>query len=266
MAFSLDLKPNTGGQNLDPGEYTDIYGASGETNRGTVMTISRAIIPPTVITSAGTLYLQTIRVDPDGYNQFTVTAPYGKQKKQAGSWSFSFDTTGGTTHVKASKEHIASYGAGDLSNPHSGAIGVKADKTVEGVDIVIPALKFNVEFKHPAGIITTGFAKLLASVSGKTNSDTFLDFEPGELLFLGAAGSGGSEAETSINYQFIASANVTDLEVGGITISSKKGHEYVWLEFESDTDAEEAACVKPTKAHVERVYDEVSFADTFGWS
>ena len=81
------------------------------------------------------------------------------------------------------------------------------------------------------------------------------------MLFLGASGSKTGVEHWEIAFKFAASPNVTNLDVGGITVSSKKGWEYLWVRFRDADDAAAKSLVKrPAAAYVERVYESADFS------
>lgn len=265
MNFSFEEMPDSRQQQKD--SYTLRYKAVGEQNDSIVSFYARSATPVTVFTPDGILHRQNVSIDPAGFAQYVVTTTYGKTKRETGTYSFTFDTSGGTVKITAAKEHIASYPADAANeNPHKGSIGVTKDGEVEGVEIIIPALKLSVSFRHPQGVVTLEHARALANATGHTNSESFLVFDEGELLFIGASGSDGSEAEAEVTYQFVASSNADDLSIGEIVNINKKGHDYLWMEFEEAESGETQVGTKPKRAHVERVYGAINFADTFGWS
>lgn len=267
MAFDLSETPNSRETSYQPPSVTLHYVATGEYDQDIVYNNCLTGLPSTLFTTMGTLYLQDLRLSPQGGSVFNVEAPYGTSKHQVGSYSFNFSTTGAQVKVKCAKAHQATYyasGYSGASNPHNGMIGVKDDQA-EGTDIVIPALKLNVVFRAPSGVVTVAMARSLAGYTGYTNSDTFLGFQPGELLFLGAEGSDGTEAESEITYQFVGSQNATGLTIGGITGISKNGHDYAWVEWQLGVDGSGGPALIPFRCNVERVYDSIGFAATFGW-
>lgn len=272
MIFSFEETPESRASNADTStaSKTLIYKAVGEQSDAIVEAYAYTGTPSTVTIAGGTLYRKSVSVDPDGWAQYIVTVTYGKLDPRSvpvGSSTFSFDSSGATINIKAAKAHIATYDssgvvAGDF---HKGAINVKADGDVEGVEIVIPALKLTYTFNHPAGIVTESFARLIASVTGMTNDATFRGFAAGELLFAGASGSDGTDADASVSYSFVASSNVTDLSIGDITGIAKAGHDYAWVSFSDEID-DGAAMRQPKQVHVEAVYDSFNFPTVFGWS
>lgn len=269
MAFTFEETPASRQESVDgsgSASYTLMYKAVGEFNDAVVMSYAYSLTPVSILVTSGLLYRKNITKDPDGWGQYLITVTYGKLDRKSvpsGSSTFSFDTSGATINIKAAKAHVASYP--DSGNWHKGAINVKGDGDVEGVDIIIPALKLTYTFNHPQGVITESFARTLAGVTGMTNSATFRGFAAGELLFAGASGSDGSEAEAAVSYTMIASNNESSLSIGDITGIAKAGHDYAWVEFEDGIDTGEP--IRPPKrVHVERVYDSFNFASIFAWS
>lgn len=263
MPFSFEEVPDSRESTTEPPSITFKYRASGEVSDSDVRVYAAAATPAIVFDPFGNkLYRQDIACSPAGHKLFIVTIPYGPKAKEQGELSWSFSTTGGTLTVRAAKEHIATYAAG--GNPHKGLIGVTRDGQVEGCEMVIPALKMTYTFKHTLGVITEAHARLLASYTGMVNSTAFRGFPAGEMLFLGANGSDGTDAEASVTYEFAASQNIVGLTIGAIAGIAKKGHEYLWIEY---TDAVEgnAFAVQPAAVHIERVYNTLDFATAFGW-
>lgn len=257
-------KPESGSLTNTPPSKTIVGQVIGEANEDNANLLAIGATPAYVYVGTSKLYRQDVKLDSTAYKIYTATVPYAERKKEDGSYSFTFDTTGGTALVKCAKDHIQSYpAAGETAGTHNGAIGV-ADGKVEGVQAVIPALKLSVTFNHPDGEVTIGFVKTLASYTGYTNDDTFLEFEAGELLFIGASGSDGSEAAASVTYNFIASGNATGLTFGSIASVAKKGHEYAWVEFMENATGGVAG-KEPRCVYVERIYDAANFPSIFGW-
>lgn len=263
--FQFNERPDSRAWTTDPPSVTYRFKASGEHDDGIVRAYSLTGTPLVIYADVGTLFRGNIQIEPDGHKQYIVTVPYGPRKRETGSSTFRFDTTGATINIKAAKEHIASYPSGGSANPHKGSIGVTKDGKVEGADIVIPALKLIYTFKHPAGVINENHARALAGVTGMTNALPFRGFAAGELLYLGSTGEDGTETEASVDYVLVASKNVSDLQVGDIMGIVKGGHHLLWIEFKNEVDGGKPA-VQPERVHIERVYDPVDFAAAFGWS
>lgn len=269
MSFSLIETPESRAQQYGTAstdQITRIYKVVGEQDDVTVRNYIEANTSATLEGLTGTLYRKQIDIQPDGWQQYVATITYGGlelRTLQTGSYTFNFDTTGGTTNIKAGKAHVNSYPAGAPN--HQGAIGVKQDGTVDGCDIIVPKLKITFAFKYSSGIITAAKIKDIAAITGTTNSKPFLGFAIGELLFLGATGSNGSQQEMEVTFNFEASQNVTGISTGGISGVDKKGHDYLWHEFGDDVHSGKAI-TKAKYVHVERVYDSADWAAVFNWN
>ena len=270
MSFSFDERPDSRAMRGNPPEWVWVYIATGEQDDETVWANAKALTPISKLhSSEGLLWRKDIRLRPAGFKQYIVTVPYGSLERDdppQGNFTFTFDTQGATINIKAAKEHVSTYLAAGAKNAnHKGAIGVKEGGEVEGVDIIIPALKFSYTYSHASGVVNETFARSLADATGKTNTDTWRTFSPGELLFIGGSGSDGTDAEASVTYNMIASNNETNLTIGDITGIAKNGHDVLWIEFEDDVDEGEPIRA-PKRVHVDRVYDSISFSSTFGFS
>lgn len=251
-----------GSRSGDAERRTLRYFIEGESNVSVAEAYATANMPLVLATLTGNLWRQPPRFDWTASTYCVATADYTREKNQSGSFSWSFDTTGGTVNIKASKSTVNRYPAGAAD--HGGAIGVNGED-VEGTEVVIPAMKFNVSFRHPLGAINLAKAFQLGDATGTSNSDTFFTKPAGSFLFLGATGSDGSEQEATLDYQFAYSKNLQNQVIGGITGITKDGWDYAWIYFESEVD-DGKPIRKPKEVHVERVYDRISFGSTFGFT
>ena len=135
---------------------------------------------------------------------------------------------------------------------------------MEGVDITVPVYSFSETHSLDPTVVTEVYKGTIFSLTGKVDSDTFRGFSPGEVLFLGAAGTRrgtGSDDDWEITYRFAASPNRSNIPVGDITVPAKKGWEYLWVRYADTEDPAAHALVKqPVAAYVEKVYDEGDFS------
>lgn len=236
------------------------------TDRVTAVSYALAATPPIVATIYGILHRDDVRVTQSAYNQWMVEVPYGVKKNITGEWTWDFDTTGGTVHITQAKEELRRYPTATAPN-QLGAIAIDGDE-VKGTEIVIPAMKINVQFKHPLGVVTLAKAKFLSDITGTTNNDPFLSFAPGEVLFLGARGSDGSEADATISYQFAMAKNVTGLTIGGVAGVAKRAWEVAWIRYQDTVTAADGSDRKTRVAkfvYIDRVYEEIAMASALGF-
>jgi len=154
-----------------------------------------------------------------------------------GEFTVTMDSTGGSIKVTEAIAQMRSDAPGEIGTDHGTSINVDKEGNPQGVDRVIPALKLNIMAKLSTGIAADpiAYAKLVANVTGYTNQTPYLQFAAGELLFLGATGEIIGENPT-LNYAFAASPNLTNIPVGAITVSSKKGHDYIWVSYRTKKD------------------------------
>lgn len=264
--FKFTERPNSRKTTDSPPTFEFIYRASGTGTNDQVFVHAFAIgaTPAVVALATGAIvYRKDIQIQSEGFDVWTVTVPYAEkgEKPPTGQWTFDFDTTGGSFHIKASKSTVASYGTSPPD--YKQLIGVNGDD-VEGADIVIPALKINVTYSHPLGVVTIALAKTLARLTGKVNSQTFLTFDAGEVLYLGSTGSDGTEKEATVGYQFACEENLQNQIVGAISGIQKDGWDLAWIKWK---DAEDGG--KPVKqpefVYVERVHDRVNLAAALGF-
>lgn len=205
----------------------------------------------------------TYSEDDEGSNHYVFTGNYTLKAPEA-TLRWSFDTTGGTIKLMTSKLTNAYAPAGRTAPNFSGAIGVKntgKDAEPEGVDIVLPGLKLTATYKWPKDTVDLAYVKLLSGMTGRTNNAAVSVFATGELLFLGATGEIVPGVPNELRYDFLASENASGLTIGAISGIAKKGHEYLWVAFEADSDASAKKLIqKPVAVYVERVYDPGDFS------
>jgi len=193
---------------------------------------------------------------------------------EAGFWRFSFDTTGGSHKVTQSLEtiHRVEADPADPAPDLKQAIGWNGTK-VQGVEIVVPKLEFNITAYYEPASITSDYMKNLARKTGRTNAAVWLGFAEGEVLYMGSTGdgdvplaSGARVKPIPIVHKYAASENVTALAVGDMTVPTKKGFEYLWVRYKQIESADAKNLIpKPVHAYVERVYEKVDFAALFGF-
>lgn len=263
MPLQFDESPDSRHQTASPPTETRVYVASGEFDATVVKAYAYGGTPSFIATVEAILYRQDIQVEPDGFKLFRVTVPYAKSKKEQGQFSFDFDTSGGSIHIKASKSTVNRYVAVGDPKDHQQLIGVHGDQ-VDGADVVVPATKINCHFTHPLGVVTLSHAFYLAEITGKANSDNIFGRAPGEILFLGGSGGDGTESAATVKYSFAYEKSLSNLVYGAISGVSKDGWDYIWLEYEDDDTGGKPGKV-PRQVNVERVYDRIPLATALGF-
>jgi len=213
---------------------------------------------------------QDAGVDPIGPDLWYGSVTYGlpsknKQEKETGDYEITFDTGGATQHITQSLGTPGKFAAeGGVAPDFQSAIGVSGppnDRKVEGTDIVIPNLTFTRTHYLSNAQVTPSYVKTLARLTGKKNAAPFASFAAGEVLFLGASGSKRAEADWQVAFHFAASENLANLLVGGITVTSKPGWDYMWVWYEAYEDTTlKMLLQRPRFVYVETVHEDGDFS------
>lgn len=159
----------------------------------------------------------------------------------------------GTTYYRVNQPGV-------VSNPfYAGAINVQ-DNRVQGVDVLLPTYQWSETYILPASEVTEGYKNTLYQLTGSKNNAPFRAKAAGEVLFVGARGRLRNENEFSLQYSFVASPNVTNLNVNGMFIT-KKGHDFIWFLYGDQFDNfTETPVKRPLYAYVEKVYEDKDFS------
>lgn len=181
---------------------------------------------------------------------------------EVGGCTISIDTTGATVNTQSAFSQTSFAASGETAPDFGESINVDADGNPQGVSKIIPSLKITVKAKIAAAYVTSpcAYAQILYECTGKVNDASFLCFDAGEVLFLGATGDLVSE-DPVLNFAFEVSPNVTNYSIGGITGINKNGHDYIWFNFKQKQDASSGLKVStPRAAYVSEVYEEADFS------
>jgi len=184
---------------------------------------------------------------------------------EIGQSSFSFEMRGGSQHITQSLQTVASYASSDIAAAPDfrGAIGVTSEG-IDGVDITVPIYTFTETHYLSPEVVTTAYKGTLFHLTGCVNNGSFKGLAAGECLFLGATGARrGTDPDDlwEISFAFAGSPNVSGLTIGDITGVTKKGWEYLWIQYqEAEDTAAKMLIRKPIAAYVERVYRDGNFA------
>lgn len=269
MAITIQERPGSPEITYKPPTQRAQYVVEGTTDETVAHAIALSGTPDIITHASGVLYKEDVRIK--GTNSSSVwyaDVTYAPRSRtiDTGSYRISFDTAGGTVHISQSKETVNKYPSATAPD-YKGNIGVRGEE-IDGTDIVIPALKIVVDFRHPSGVITLAKIKQLASYTGYVNSAPFLTFDAGEVLFLSARGSEGDASETEISYSFAMSQNATGLSIGDVTGITKKGWHIAWVANKSVTEtvgSNKFKVTRPEFVYVERVYDEIDLRTILGF-
>lgn len=171
-----------------------------------------------------------------------------------------FDTTGGSQHVKYYRGNsVSAVPESDTAAKQNGAIGWDGN-TVQGIDIVVPALSMTETHYLLTSTMTPGWWKTISQLTGKVNKESFRGFDAGEVLFMGATGGPRlGEPLTQVMFRFAISPNEQDEKIGTtLTIPSRKGWQPVSV-LSVDTIQDQRDLPLPVSASWGDVYEEKSF-------
>lgn len=180
----------------------------------------------------------------------------------AGSGNIEFDTTGGTSHIVVSRGTEnglhggpGETGSADIDAPdNNNMIGINANG-VDGCDITTPQFSWSETYTWADASVSAAYVATLYALTGSTNNATFKGFAAGEVLFLGARGRKIDSDTWEITYNFVASPNRVNIDVGSIQVASKTGWQYLWVLYEESEDTTAKKIIKkPFAAYVETVY------------
>lgn len=195
---------------------------------------------------------------------WTATVEYGipeRSQQDAPDPIFAFDTGGGNQHITQSIQTVQRYGP-KASTQLGGAIGFDGEN-VAGVDITVPVYQFSETHYLAPSAVTQSYKLALFSLTGTVNNAPFRGFAAGEVLFLGASGTRrglNADDKWEIAYKFAASPNRSGLSVGSITGISKRGWDYLWVQYGEDVDGTAKVLIKkPVAVYVEQVYPFANF-------
>ena len=199
----------------------------------------------------------------------------------------SFDTTGETEHITQAWPYDADAGV-NANKPieyrfptdapkMNGAIAVDGDN-VQGVDVSTRAFSFNETWLVSAEEliakapplkqkVNVGDVEVLKEVeqfsllewlfklSGTVNKNKFRNFDPGEVLFLGARGEmSRGQTMIPITLAFSARKNRGQFMVGDISVNDKNGWDHMWISY--DTDTVDGTLTKKAKyVYIDQVYE-----------
>lgn len=182
--------------------------------------------------------LKKIRLVQIGYELFEATLNYTDAITSQARWSF--DTTGNTARVTHGYSEFR-FGPGGPDDPNvppmDGALQV-IDGKVEGTEIVIPGLKFQITQAVPKWFMNDAYVDVIESLTGTVNLATYANRAAQTLLFLGATGSQAGKGNPELTYYFVAGKHAT-LQIGQIENIEKKAHQFLWVDW-ADVDVETA--------------------------
>lgn len=202
-----------------------------------------------------TVYMWTLNYGSAG-QQITVGIP-----------TLSFNVGGGSTHITNSiantRYRDTSLLADDMD--FKGAIGVEINESgsarVRGVEIFAPVLEYSYAIQFENADITDSYIDAVFNTVGMNDAE-FYGRPAGSVLFKGCRGTRKGSEKWELTFDFAYSPNGIDVPVGGITVSSKRGWDYLDVLYVSNGDRVNGLrLMLPGQATVHQVYPLTNFAN-----
>ena len=273
MAFTFDLMYGHD-MSLKDGKLATKWKATGVPAFGVdafdfIASYALANVPATYGSPNGLLFLDDLQIHENVYaKSYEITAPYspqGTMKKQPGAYQITFDQTGGTVHITAGRR-IDGYGDADHAVNNGGLIGVDGDD-ISGTDIPVTQTKITVMFRHPQGVLNRSYIKRVGKLVGFPNNDSFVGYDPGEVLFKGGVFE-ETNTEATATYHFDISFNETNFTVGDVNGIDKKGWDILSphiVDDVFDNGSKKIAVKKVKYGEIVRPREWKPYRSAFGW-
>jgi hypothetical protein len=297
----LDSADNTSTDKGQGGDHAKQYGVTNCSDQATAEALVRSVAPLAVSSGLEILVRQKLKSKPEGLDFWKVQVEYGpeddpqsQQPPQPGTWKFDFDTTG-ATHLVTSAPLFARYGSSSFGPAPDlqGAINYdEHSKQVKGVELPVANGKFSITQYVDARQVTPNLMRTFQRLTPRTNSDTWLGFEAGEVIYLGTKGQGdiplvaGQRVQPiGLVHHFDASENrdngfdIEGIDTNGkfgpasgtpgqpVATQIKLGWHYLWVWFKRRQEEDFSKVVpRPAYAYVHAPFRTMSFGQVFGFS
>ena len=201
-------------------------------------------------TGDGAMELTVVYEEPDEADDGTISSDEESEPE------LSFDCSSGTKHIVRSLNQKKLYPSPDPGGMigWNGKTGSDAD--FSGVDVGTATMRETYTKQMRSTDLTTAYKRTIANLTNTVNSTSFMGWEAGEVLFLGASFSGSLSGEfITVTFNFAIQQNERNVEVAEGLRVNKRGWEYIWTITETVSEGEnKAPHVKIINAIVDQVY------------
>lgn len=173
--------------------------------------------------------------------------------------SFTFDS--GVTSTRMYQSLLTANKlapVGQTAPDFKGAIGV-TDDSVEGCEVLVPSPTWTETHYKSTTSVTPAYRDDLMELVGTCADATFRGRPKGEVLLMSVAGSLKNLTTWELQFKFGFSKNRSNLTVGDITVTTKRGWEYLWIRYSSSVD-QNSLIKKPAFVYIEQVYAYADFS------
>lgn len=217
-------------------------------------------------TPFGVLYWNSIQLHEDVYAQkYSISIVYSPVNRQSGTYQISVDQGVGTAKCMAGVwQATYAVAANDKNKCHTFWDG----RENKGIDVPCNEDKITVMFRHPQAYLNRAYIRAIGKLRGYPCSDSFLGYDAGEVTYMGGQFA-ESNTEASASYAFVISPNVTNLVIGEITVTEKKGFDVASPMYEWGPETNGASKVHATQKlkciNVIRPQPWKAYQSVFGW-
>lgn len=259
--LKFDRLPDTEEWLEYPPEFRERYVITGLNDLTSVNSTAMGLLALAIASPAGILYRQPLVIERIGHNVYHVAVTYSQKKFSTLEWTIRGRTTGGTQKIRGSLETIeTSVGAPDFQQ----LIGVNADGTVEGTEVIVPILEFSIDIVYPLGHVNQSMMNAWANLTGTTNAGVWLGRQRGEVLFLGSEFEDGTTTPAAVTHNVAIQPNLTNGTIAGLAGINKRGWEFLWFQVEDAVDGG-VPVKRAVHWYVEKIYQESNFAAILGF-
>lgn len=271
------LKPNSEERTEFPPFYSGTYIATGEDSSEAVELYAKSFLVPQLSSPHGQLWRQPIVTRRLGWQVFEVDASYGPKPWGPFEYTIRGRVGGETQKIKGSLQTIAHSTDAPIfsetvDGSKGGLIGVNADGTVEGTDILLSASELSIDVKAPAGYVNLAVQDSISGLVSSVNSTDFLVWKAGEVRYDSTEYSAtNADSEFTVNVSIqknLPRPPATSFTSAGLTITAKQGWDLLWFLFEEEDADFGGHTVKIQKAkhwYIERTMPRYDFKSVLGF-
>ena len=175
-----------------------------------------------------------------------------------------FNTAGGTEHIECSygTPYCVDVETGLAGASQGGAINVKDDGSVEGIDVKAAAFSWSQTQNYSLATVDHNFKAMLASYTSCVNSAAFRGYDIGEVMFDGASGQLQTRYDKVTNaptqywritFSFSVKRNALE-SYAGLPAFLKNGWDYRWVKWAKALGSDGKSSNTPGVVFVEQIY------------
>lgn len=173
--------------------------------------------------------------------------------------SLAYEGSTNTTTVRVYNSKMVVYAKALTGRaPNLGGLIGYRDGQIEGCEVLIPQPEFSLILDGVTLEDPNQFLRMASVFTAKVNSNVYLGFQPGELLFKGASVSGKAGDRFRISLSFLAQPNLYSFTLGDFFIPQKLGWDYLDVLY-VDTVDQGVLIKRPFAVYIHRVYDFVPY-------